>query len=217
MSLDFTFVDLLAVIIVLGSMGYAIYKGFVAETLSVFAWAAAAFAALYFGPWVTPHMQSLVSTWWIATILAYAAVFLVVFIPLSFASHRFADGVKSSAVGPLDRALGATFGIVRGLAILGFLYIIFSMIVPVHDQPRQLTDARTLPLMQSSAEVLLSIIPHSGTMGSLQPRDAQAQPDDLDRLKTKPEKRHLKGYGARERQALDRLFEATGNGGSVKP
>jgi membrane protein required for colicin V production len=216
MSLDFTLVDVLALLIVLASMGYAIYRGFVAETLSVFAWAAAAFAALYFGPWVTPHMLSLVSTWWIATLLAYAAVFLVVFIPLSFASHRFASGVKSSAVGPLDRVLGATFGIVRGLAVIGFLYIIFSMIVPVRDQPRQLTDARTLPLMQSSAEVLLAVIPHNDSVeAAAPPRNALTA--DLDRLKTKPEKRHPKSYGARERQALDRLFEATGNGESVKP
>ncbi len=213
MSLGFTLIDIVALLIVLASMGYAIYRGFVAETLSVFAWAGAAFGSLYFGPWVTPHMLSLVSTWWIATLLAYAAVFLVIFIPLSFASHRFASNVQSSTVGPLDRVLGAAFGIARGLAILGFLYIVFSMIVPVRDQPRQLTDARSLPIMQSSAEVLLAIVPHNSSVDTAVPAH-DAITADLDRLKTKPGKRHLKGYGARDRQALDRLFEATGSGES---
>ena len=212
MSLGLTLIDVVAALIVLASMGYAIYRGFVAETLSVFAWAAAAFGALYFGPWVTPHMLSLVSTWWIATVLAYAAVFLVIFIPLSFASHRFASNVQGSVVGPLDRVLGGAFGVIRGLAILGFLYIVFSMIVPVRDQPRQLTDARTLPVMRSSAEVLLAILPHNGAVDTAVPPAHDAVEADLDRLKTKPEKRHSKGYGARERQALDRLFEATGSG-----
>ncbi|HEY4985755.1 MAG TPA: CvpA family protein, partial [Bradyrhizobium sp.] len=127
------------------------------------------------------------------------------------ASHRFASNVQSSVVGPLDRVLGATFGIVRGLAILGFLYIVFSMIVPVRDQPRQLTDARTLPVMQSSAQVLLAIVPHNSSVDTAVPAH-DAITADLDRLKTKPEKRHTKGYGARDRQALDRLFEATGSG-----
>ncbi len=213
MSLGFTLIDIVALLIVLASMGYAIYRGFVAETLSVFAWAGAAFGSLYFGPWVTPHMLSLVSTWWIATLLAYAAVFLVIFIPLSFASHRFASNVQSSTVGPLDRVLGAAFGIARGLAVLGFLYIVFSMIVPVRDQPRQLTDARSLPLMQSSAEVLLAIVPHNSSVDTAVPAH-DAITADLDRLKTKPGKRHLMGYGARDRQALDRLFEATGSGES---
>src|SRR6201999_3379989 len=109
MSLDFTLIDIVAALIVLASMGYAIYRGFVAETLSVFAWAGAAFGALYFGPWVTPHMQSLVPTWWIATLLTYATVFLIIFIPLSYGNHHFASNVQSSTVGPLDRVLGAAF------------------------------------------------------------------------------------------------------------
>ena len=45
----------LIVLVVLVSAGYAAWRGFVSETLSIFAWAAAAFATLYFGPWLAPH------------------------------------------------------------------------------------------------------------------------------------------------------------------
>ncbi len=100
-------------------MGYAIYRGFVSETLSVFAWAAAAFGSLYFGPWGrAAHAEPGVGATGSRRCWVYAAVFLVVFIPLSFASHRFASSVKSSPVGPLDRVLGGAFGILRGLAVL---------------------------------------------------------------------------------------------------
>ncbi|MEJ0024501.1 MAG: CvpA family protein [Rhizomicrobium sp.] len=228
MSLAFSFVDLLVVLVILGSAAYAAWRGFVSETLGIVAWAAAAFASLYLGPWVGRLALSLIATAWIATIVGYAIVFVAIFIPIQFASHRFSEGVKRSPVGPLDRVLGATFGIVRGLAILGIAYLVFTAFVPIHSQPRWLTEARSLPMIQSSAEVLLALVPDRDRasvtpVGEPKPRSI----DDL--LRTPPRtvhppahpvpkpdgrKKHKKGYGAQDRHALDRLFEATGSNGS---
>ena len=130
-AFHFSYVDLVVVLIVLVSMGYAIWRGFVSETLSIFAWAAAAFAALYFGPVIGPLARGLVSPQWIGTVASYVVVFLLVLIPLSFISFRFAQNVHNSPVGALDRALGGIFGVVRGLAIVGIAYIVFSAFVPV--------------------------------------------------------------------------------------
>ncbi|MEJ1970215.1 MAG: CvpA family protein [Rhizomicrobium sp.] len=230
MSLAFTFVDLLVVLVILGSMGYAIWKGFVSETLSIVAWAAAAFASLYLGQWVGGMAMALISTYWIAIVIGYVAVFLVVFIPLSFASYRFAEGVRRSPVGPIDRILGGTFGIVRGLAIVGIAYLIFTSVVKIDDQPRALTQARTLPLIQSSAEVLLALVPSRRTIGA--PEAPEPPPKRIEDLigpappagptphpvrTARPPRHGKKGYGVGERRALDRLFEATGNGGTGKP
>ncbi len=231
MSLAFSFVDLLVVLVILGSAAYATYRGFVSETLSIVAWAAAALASLYFGGWVARMAHGLIDTAWLALVVGYAAVFIVVFIPLQFASHRFSEGVKRSPVGPLDRVLGATFGIVRGLAILGFAYLIFTAFVAIRDQPRWLKDARTLPLIQSSAEVLLVVVPERDRHEAVPPPvhhvatpPATHGPQTIQDLiakppphPVKPNKKRKKGYGAGDRRALDRLFEATGNGGTQKP
>ena len=224
MSLAFSFIDLLVVLVVLGSAVYATWKGFVSETLNIFAWAAAAFASLYFGPWVADLLRGLITTYWLATLIGYAAVFMVVFIPLSFASYRFAQGVKRSPVGPLDRVLGATFGVVRGLAVLGIAYLIFTAFVPIRSQPGWLTQARLLPLIQSSSEVLLSLVPNRDRHGagpSTQPHSekplAVRNSAPAPAAKSKPGTHRKKGYGVGDRRALDRLFEATGNGGSGKP
>src|SRR5712691_6413767 len=112
MSLAFSFVDLLAIVVVLGSAAYATWKGFVSETLSIVGWAAAAFASLYFGTWAGERLHGLISSDWLAMLACYAIVFMIVLIPLSFGSNRFAEGVRQSPVGPLDRVLGATFGVV---------------------------------------------------------------------------------------------------------
>lgn len=237
MSLHFTFIDLLVVLIILGSMGYAIWKGFIAETLSIVAWAAGAFAALYLGQWVGAMLHPLIGTYWISMIVGYAAVFLVIFIPLSFAAYRIADNIRRSPVGPIDRILGATFGIVRGLAIVGIAYLVFTAFVRIDDQPGWLTGARTLPLIQTSAEVVMALIPNHHTFeGQRAPEQRPGPPPksirDLIEGPTpantghtepkpekpaKPRKPPKKGYGAHDRRELDRLFETTGSGDSGKP
>ena len=52
MSLAFTLVDLLTVLVIVVSTAYAIYRGFISETLLIVAPAAAALVALYFGPFL---------------------------------------------------------------------------------------------------------------------------------------------------------------------
>src|SRR5580692_7935963 len=159
MNLSVTLLDCLIVLIIVVSAGYAAWRGFVWETLTIFAWVAAAFACLYFGPYIIPLARDLVSEVWLASIVAYAAVFLAVFIPFAFISHRFSESVKHSPIGPLDRAAGVAFGVLRGLVIVGMAYLAFTYFVPIRQQPTVLTEARTLPLIQSSAQVLLSLAP----------------------------------------------------------
>lgn len=212
-ELGITFVDLLVVGIVLVSTAYAIYRGFVRETLSILAWAAAAFATLYFGPSAATLLHGVVSPW-LAILLGYIGIFLIVLIPLSFLSYRFAENVHHSPVGALDRALGLAFGLVRGLAIIGIVYLVFTLIVPIKQQPASVRQARLLPLIQTSSEVILSLIPDqhgvlSGA-GTKTPQTADAQPKKA--AKTDATKHRKKTYGADERRELDRLIQTTGDG-----
>lgn len=217
MNLDITLVDVLVVLAILVSAAYAAYRGFVNETLSIFAWAAAAFATLYFAPSLVPffrqHMSPLVGA-----LVAYAVVFLVVLIPLSFVSFRFSESVRNSPVGALDRVLGFAFGVVRGLAVIGIAYLLFSMIVPLKDHPRWLKEARLLPLIQSSSDVLLALVPNQDVRAVEDSQKATAesgptpQPAPREGRKTAKSKHVRKSYGAEDRRALDRLIEATGSG-----
>lgn len=166
MNLSVTFLDALIVLIIVVSAGYAAWRGFLWETLTVFAWVAAAFGCLYFGPYVVPLAAGMVKEAWLAQLIAYAAVFLAVFIPFAFMSHRFSESVKHSPIGPLDRAAGVAFGVVRGLVIVGLAYLAFTYFVAIRNQPAWLTQARLLPMVQSTAEVILTVVPdHPGEEG----------------------------------------------------
>ena len=159
MSLPVTVLDCLIVLIVLVSAGYAAWRGFLWETLTIFAWVAAAFACLYFGPYVIPLTRGMVDQLWLASLLAYGAVFLAVFIPFAFMKHRFSESVKHSPIGPLDRAAGIAFGVVRGMVLIGLAYLAFTYFVPIRQHPHWVTEARLLPVVQSTADVLLSVVP----------------------------------------------------------
>jgi membrane protein required for colicin V production len=103
--------------------------------------------------------KSLVNSDWMAGLIAYSAVFLAVFIPFAFMSHRFSQSVKNSPIGPLDRAAGLAFGVVRGLVIVGLAYLAFTYFVPIRQHPRWITEAKLLPIVQDTADVLLSVVP----------------------------------------------------------
>jgi membrane protein required for colicin V production len=227
MSVAFQFIDVVVVAIIVVSTIYATYRGLVSETLSIFAWIAAAFATLYFGPWLAHLTRGMISPSWLGEAVGYGAVFLVVLIPLSFMSYRFSEGVKKSQVSALDRALGGAFGVVRGLAIIGIAYLIFSAIVPIPSQPGWIAGARLLPLIQGSAEVVASLVPdqHLDRDESVRERPYEkpvihqkaAKPAPATAAKPAARKHPRKTYGAKDRHALDRLIETTGSDGSGKP
>ncbi|MBV9990680.1 MAG: CvpA family protein [Alphaproteobacteria bacterium] len=229
-ALGVTIIDPIVLVVVFISAVYATYRGFVSETLSIFAWAAAAFATLFFGPKLAPVARGLFASPLLGVLAGYAAIFLVVLLPLSFMSFRFAQSVKNSQVGTLDRSLGAVFGVVRGLAIIGLAYIAFSSVIPVRHQPDWVAGAKTLPLIQVSAEALLSLVPdqHLGDrreQAAAPPVQPQAepqtkpatnvpQPTPKPAVKSAAKKRGQKAYGAKERSELDRLIETTGGNGN---
>ena len=64
--MNLTFVDILVGLVLAVSTFYAAWRGFLHETLAIFAVVAAVFAALYFGPWLFPWMHQHIATEWLA-------------------------------------------------------------------------------------------------------------------------------------------------------
>jgi len=225
-ALGVTIVDPIVIAVVFLSAAYATYRGFVSESLSIFAWAAAAFATLFFGPRFAPYARDLVSSPMLGVLIGYAVIFLVVLIPLSFISYRFSESVKNSPISTLDRACGFAFGVVRGFAIVGLAYIAFSYMISVRNQPEWIANAKLLPVIQGSSEVLLSLVPdqHVDTAKTEKPATESpktaanpAPPTPQPRPAAARQKAAHKTYGVKERRELDRLIDATANGGNEKP
>jgi membrane protein required for colicin V production len=206
-ALNISWADIAVVAVLIVSTILAVARGFVRETLSILAWAAAAIATLYFGPLFAAFLAARISTPLLGPVLAYAGIFLVVLIPLSFVSFRLSERVRKSPVGTLDRSLGVPFGVVRGLALVGIAYLAISLVIPVRAQPVWLTQARLLPVIQRSSDVILSLIPTRTHLPNSVTMIGQHRTGN--RQGTASTQAARKTYQADVRRALDHLIATT--------
>ncbi len=118
--LDWVVVILLALSVLLG-----LFRGLVYEVLSVLNWV----AAFVLAQWLAPRAAGLMPLGQASESIRYAAGFVVVFVVALFAGGLVAWVVKKlvAAMGlaPVDRALGALFGLVRGIvAVLALAVVV---------------------------------------------------------------------------------------------
>ena len=118
-----TAADVLIALIVLGSTLLGLLRGFVREAVSLAFWILAIWAAWKFGPIVEPHLGGLLADSevapWIGRLVVLVLVLLIGWATGMMLTH-FA---RSAGLGPLDRAIGLLFGIVRGMVLMGLMII----------------------------------------------------------------------------------------------
>jgi membrane protein required for colicin V production len=120
--LDWVMVALLLASFLLGA-----WRGLVYEVLSVISWV----AAFVLAQWFAPRVATVLPMGGTAESLRYASGFLLVFLGVVFAGGLLAWITKKlvQAVGlrPIDRTLGAVFGLLRGAVLLLALAVVMNM------------------------------------------------------------------------------------------
>ena len=100
------------------SMLVGVWRGLVFEVLSVRGWVAAFFAA----QWLAPSVAGMLPMATASPSMRFAVAFILTFVAAVFAAGLLATLTRKlvSAAGlrPADRALGALFGLVRGVILL---------------------------------------------------------------------------------------------------
>ena len=121
-TLDWVFVAVLV-----GSLALGAWRGLVYEVLSVLGW----IAAFVVAQWLAPDAAAWLPMGGSGDAVRYAAGFVLVFIATAFAAGLLAWLVKKlvAAVGlrPVDRTLGAAFGLVRGAVLLLAAAVVINM------------------------------------------------------------------------------------------
>jgi membrane protein required for colicin V production len=196
-------------------------RGFTREVLSLIAWGAAAVAA-YFAihsaelvGFASRYLQPEI----VAKIAVGGAVFLIVLIIVSLISVKLSDVVVDSAAGAFDRTLGFFYGLARGLVLVVIAYLFYGWLIPVDRQEDWVKNARSLPVIQSVGEVILSLVPpdiaetltNSSILTNQTPAQSQQQPAAAqtgsgDTTTAPPDE---EGYKKNESQGLDQLIQGT--------
>ena len=101
-------------------------RGLTFEILSLLGWVAAWFAGLWLGPMLAPHLPIGTPGSPLNAIAAFAAAFVVVLILCGLAARAVSALVGKTLLRPLDRLLGAAFGMLRGVFVLLVVAIVVS-------------------------------------------------------------------------------------------
>ena len=117
--------DWLVVAVLAASVLLGLWRGLVYEVLSVLNWV----AAFLLAQWLAPKAAALMPLGHAGESIRYAAGFAVVFIGALFVGGLLAWLVKklvaATGLAPVDRALGALFGLVRGaVAVLALAVVV---------------------------------------------------------------------------------------------
>lgn len=127
MTLDIAWVDAAMLVFLLVSVVVGLMRGFVFELLSLAGW----FAAYFAGRWLTPAFRQFMPFGEPGSMLKYGAtfacIFLVTLVLWSLVARLVRALVRATPLSPIDRLLGAGFGVARGLIVL----LIFATLIGV--------------------------------------------------------------------------------------
>ena len=121
-ALDWGFLGVLLLSMLVGA-----WRGLVYEVLSLFNWAAAFVAAQWFAPALAARLPMGAAS----EVLRYAAAFVLVFVGSVFTGSvliwLISKLFQVAGLRPADRALGAVFGVMRGVVVL----LAVAVLVPI--------------------------------------------------------------------------------------
>jgi len=167
-------VDIIVLAVLLISALIAFMRGLIREVLTI-AGVIGGLAAAYFGgPLLKPHMRD----WFgvvegeeperlmgflpydiVADALSYAVIFIAVVIILSVISHFLAEGVRNLGLGAVDRTLGFIFGLLRGVIILGLLYLPVHLFIDDETKEGMFEGSTTQFYLERTAEMIAEWLP----------------------------------------------------------
>lgn len=147
--------DMLALAALLLSMLLGAWRGLVYEALVLVGWIVAFFAARFLTPTFLPQVVGYFGG--VAPELVYVGLFILLFVACAFAWGLLASMAQKlvQAVGlrPVDRVLGACFGVVRALVLL----LLLALVVQAggwHGQPWWRQSISAIWLERGAAQAL---------------------------------------------------------------
>lgn len=195
--------DLFVLVMLAISAAVGFARGAAREIVAMAALLIAAALAIFGLPHTAPLMRHVVHTRWLAAVAALVVVFAVTYLALRLFGAGLARRIQQTdLLGALDRTVGLLIGLVRGLVVLGVLYLMFNAAVQPDRQPSWIVDAHAWPLARTMGRMLEAAAPKGLDLaGRLKPAFDRAWRDGSgDRTATD-------GYDARERGETDDLVE----------
>lgn len=157
--------DLAAGLVLIVSALIGWLRGGAREVTTVIAFVAAAVVALMALRFTGPIARHAIHTVWLANIAAILIIFVAVYILLRVAAGALTRRIhQTSGLSGADRTLGAGFGVVRALVILGLANLTINAIMPADRMPSWISGAVLYPVSDVSAQTLKTFAPQGAKL-----------------------------------------------------
>jgi membrane protein required for colicin V production len=157
--------DLAAGLVLVVSALVGWIRGGTREVATVAAFVVAAIAGFFALRITGPIMGHVIHTQWIANVVAILVVFAAVYILLRVMAGALTRRIhQTSALSGLDRLIGAGFGVVRALVVLGLANLVLTHIFPEGRMPQWVSRAGLYPLSEASAKTLEAFAPQGAKL-----------------------------------------------------
>jgi membrane protein required for colicin V production len=216
-SLPFSIADIFIVGIIALAGLLAFMWGFLRVVLVIVAWVGAVLVSIFLFPEVRPFLREIIPIIWAADAITGVGIFVVSLVLFSIIADMIADAVRGTRVGFIDRALGFVLGVGIGAVLVCAAYLGLNWLVETEEQPEWLRTARLLPVVHYGAGWLTKVVPSETRNGGSAKADALGQSIQnaaqagraVQRLNEAVKEAGVdidKGYGTRERGALNQLL-----------
>lgn len=147
--------DIFVILLLGGGALIGFVRGLVHEVFSLLAWVVGIVALKMFHTPVQAGLAGPVGTETGAAALAFALLFLPSFLMVKLLARSLGGRTRRSVLGPIDRSLGAGFGMLKGLLAATLVYLLANLATdvvygPEADRPDWMRDSRTFPLLNAS-------------------------------------------------------------------
>ena len=152
--------DIFVILLLGGGALIGFVRGLVHEVLSLFAWVVAIVILKMFHTPVQAALIEPVGTDAGAAVMAFALLFLPTFIFMKLLARAIGKRSRQSVLGPVDRVLGAGFGMLKGLLAATLFYLLANLATdmiygPEADRPDWMRNSRTYPLLNASSRAVV--------------------------------------------------------------
>ena len=152
--------DIFVILLLGGGAAIGFVRGFVHETLSLFAWIVAIAMLKLFHEQLWEGLMPSVGTSSGAAVLAFALLFVPSFFFVKLLARSIGGKTRRSVLGPVDRILGGGFGMLKGLLGATLFFLLANLATdmvygPQADRPEWMTRSRTFPLLNASGRAIV--------------------------------------------------------------
>lgn len=173
-EIDFSlmnYIDYISIGVVLISIIFGGYRGFIASVVSLLGWVLSIVLTYQFYPLVEEYLSESIKSKVLIIVIGSGSLLIFLLIIFGLINSLFYKLVGDLKKSFMDRSIGLLFGLARGILIISFLFLCFSISLKLlsgkkaqlteKDYPAVVTNAVTFKLMEKGAFALESVLPES--------------------------------------------------------